>query len=77
MAEITAPPGVSTMDPADAYQLGWNNAEVDARRFARQEVLSILEAMYMDDSNERDSPTALAILEVTREVAKEYRERGV
>lgn len=76
MAEITAPPGVSTMDPADAYQLGWNNAELDARRTAREEVLTMLEHRYMDDANERNSPVAVAILQIAREVAEEYRERG-
>lgn len=77
MAEIPTPAGVNTMDPVDAYQLGYNNGKLECRREARQEALTMLEHKYMDDVNERNSPTALAILEIAREMAEEYRARGV
>lgn len=77
MADHPIPPGTQTLDPVAAYQLGYDNATTEQRRKARLEVLNILEVMYMDDTNERDSPEARAILAVARQVAEEYRARGV
>lgn len=77
MTDFPAPRGLHKMTPVQAYERGKADAEVEARRQARSEVLSILEGMYMDDSIERNDPRALAVLDVTREVATKYRERGL
>lgn len=65
------------MNPVQAYERGKADAAVEARRQARAEVLSMLEKRYMDTAIERNSPTAVAILEVAKGVAEEYRESGI
>lgn len=77
MATPNDVPGLHRMNPAAAYNRGKQDGQKEARQLARAEVLSILESKYMDESIERDSPVAKAILTIAKEVAEEYRALGV
>lgn len=70
-------PGINHMSAIAAYNRGRQDAQTEARRAAKKEMLDILEVRYMDETIERGSPTAVAILTVAKEVAEEYRARGV
>lgn len=70
-------PGINRMEPMAAYNRGRQDAKADARREARQEVLTMLETRYMDESIERGSPVGTALLQLARELAEEYRARGI
>ena len=77
MATPSDVPGIKNMDPVSAYTRGRESAKKEARQEARKEVLDILERRYMDTTVERDSPVAKAILTIAKDLAEEYRERGV
>lgn len=77
MASPRDVPGIHKMNPVKAYERGVQTTKLQAQRAARQEVLDILEAKYMNPDIERNSPEARAILEVARGLAEEYRARGV
>lgn len=77
MATPNDVPGLHKMNPVNAYLRGKADAEKQAKADARKEVLDMLEKMYMSPDVERDSPTAKAILTVAKDIAQEYRERGV
>lgn len=77
MATPNDVPGLHRMNPVAAYNRGKADAAKEAKAEARTQMLTLLEKKYMDESIERDSPVAKAILTIAKEVAEEYRALGV